>query len=605
MTGDNNYTRQYALIASVVLVVLVFIVRLFWLQIIDQSQKAKADSNALLRQTVYPSRGLIYDRHGELLVYNKPIYDVTLIPRELQHDFDTLSFCRCLGIDTLVFAERLNAIRDTRRNRAYSPYTPQVFLSQLSKQEVAPVQEALYKFPGVGVRKRTLRGYNYPYAAHVLGSVGEVAQRDIDADDYYTSGDYAGRDGIERTYEKHLRGEKGVEVILRDARGRIQGPYKDGAADISPVTGNDLTLTLDIRLQALAEQMLNGKIGSVVAIEPATGEILAMASAPAWDPAILVGKQRSTQYTALANDAGKPLLNRATQAMYPPGSTFKTIQSVVCLTHGAITPKTLYPCNGPQTTPIRCTHHHGSPVDIAEALEQSCNPYFWCAFRDLLQQNGYGEDNSAFKHQYALWREDVMSFGLGQRFADTDLSEQSAGAIPSEALFNKIYGDKGWKAITIRSLSIGQGEVLVTPLQLANQAAVIANRGYYITPHLNKDLTADSLLYHRTTFPSETFDITAEGMHRVMTNGTGRWYNIDSLMMCGKTGTAQNPHGKDHAIFIGFAPKENPQIAVAIVVENAGFGATWAAPVGSLLIEQYLTDTIRRPSLLKRMTTTP
>ena len=601
MTNDPYSRRPYIIAGAVALVVLIFIIRLFWLQIIDQSQKQKADNNALLRQVVYPSRGLIYDRNGELLVFNQPIYEVTLIMQEMRHGFDTVAFCRCLGIDSLEFAERITAIKDKRRNRGFSTYTPQVFMAQLTKQEVASLRETSYKFSGAGIRKRTLRGYSYPYAAHILGSVGEVSQSDIDRDEYYQSGDYAGRDGLERTYEQRLRGTKGVEVIMRDSRGRIQGSYHDGAEDVEAVTGTDLHLSLDIQLQALAEQMLQGKVGSVVAIEPATGEILALASSPTWNPEILVGKQRSTQYNRLLNDPAKPLFNRATQATYPPGSTFKTLQTVICLQEGGITPHTKYPCSGPGSSPIKCTHHHGSPVDLLGAIEQSCNPYFWCAFRDMLQRDGYGDGNATFRKRYNLWRNDVMKFGLGNRFEGTDIGEQAPGIIPAERLFNRTYGEKGWKAITIRSLSIGQGEVLATPLQLANQAATLANRGYYITPHLNTELTTNPELRHETDMDTRWFDLTAEGMHRVMTNGTGRWYNIDSLQMCGKTGTAQNPHGKDHAIFIGFAPKDNPKIAVAVVVENAGFGATWAAPIASLLMEQYLTGTVTRKHIYNKM----
>ena len=601
MTNDPYSRRPYIIAGAVALVVLIFIIRLFWLQIIDQSQKQKADNNALLRQVVYPSRGLIYDRNGELLVFNQPIYEVTLIMQEMRHGFDTVAFCRCLGIDSLEFAERITAIKDKRRNRGFSTYTPQVFMAQLTKQEVASLRETSYKFSGAGIRKRTLRGYSYPYAAHILGSVGEVSQADIDRDEYYQSGDYAGRDGLERTYEQRLRGMKGVEVFMRDSRGRIQGSYHDGAEDVEAVTGTDLHLSLDIQLQALAEQMLQGKVGSVVAIEPATGEILALASSPTWNPEILVGKQRSTQYNRLLNDPAKPLFNRATQATYPPGSTFKTLQTVICLQEGGITPHTKYPCSGPGSSPIKCTHHHGSPVDLLGAIEQSCNPYFWCAFRDMLQRDGYGDGNATFRKRYNLWRNDVMKFGLGNRFEGTDIGEQAPGIIPAERLFNRTYGEKGWKAITIRSLSIGQGEVLATPLQLANQAATLANRGYYITPHLNTELTTNPELRHETDMDTRWFDLTAEGMHRVMTNGTGRWYNIDSLQMCGKTGTAQNPHGKDHAIFIGFAPKDNPKIAVAVVVENAGFGATWAAPIASLLMEQYLTGTVTRKHIYNKM----
>lgn len=600
MINDQYYRRRFVISGIAVVVVLVYIARLFYLQIIDQSTKDQADNNALVKQTIYPSRGLIYDRNGELLVFNQPIYEVTMIMREMDQDWDTARFCQCLNISREEFDERITEIKDRRKNRGYSRWTPQVFISQLKKEDIATLQESLFSFAGVQIRKRTLRDYTYKAAAHVLGSVGEVNQNDLDRDAYYTRGDYSGRDGLERTYELQLRGEKGMEVLMRDSKGRIQGSYHEGELDQPAVAGTDLQTTLDIHLQILAEELLSGKVGSVVAIEPQTGEILALASSPTWDPQQLVGKARSANYTMLQQDETKPLYNRATQATYPPGSTFKTIQALVCLQQRAITPNTLYPCSGPQSKPIKCTHHHGSPVALDEAIEQSCNPYFWCAFRDLLQKDGYGDDNRAFLRRYDLWRDAVMAFGLGQRFADTDLSEQSAGAIPSIQLYNRIYGEKGWKAITVRSLSIGQGEILVTPLQLANQAAAIANEGYFITPHLNRN---DSMLTHRHSLEinAKHFAAVKEGMHRVMKNGTGRWYQIEGIESAGKTGTAQNPHGKDHAIFIGFAPVENPQIAVAVVVENAGFGATWAAPVASLLMEQYLTGAVQRTGLKKKI----
>jgi len=600
MINDKYYNRRYVISGIAVGIVLIYIIKLFILQIVDQSTQEKADNNALVRQTIYPSRGLIYDRNGELLVFNQPIYDVTMVMREMGNDFDTIGFCDVLGIDRETFDNRIAEISNKRKNRGFSRYTPQVFLAQLNKVDIAPLQESLYRFPGIALRKRTLRDYTYKAAAHALGSVGEVSQKDIDNDNYYVLGDYAGRDGIEKTYESVLRGIKGEEILMRDSRGRLQGRYRDGTEDVPAQAGTDLTLTLDIQLQLLAEQLLSGKIGSVVAIEPSTGEILTMASSPTWNPQLLVGKIRSENYARLSQDETKPLYNRATQAMYSPGSTFKVIQALVCLQEKGIWPTTEYPCNGPQSTPIKCTHHHGSPVSLEEAIEQSCNPYFWCAFRDMLQKNGYGDDNEPFRKRYQLWRDDVLEFGLGQRFTDTDLGEQSTGSIPTIAFYDRYYGKKGWKAITIRSLSIGQGEILVTPLQLANEAAIIANGGYYITPHLNRN---DSMKSHKhtTSINSKYFPIVRNGMERVMTNGTGRWYQLDSISSCGKTGTVQNPHGKDHAIFIGFAPKEDPQIAVAVVVENAGFGATWAAPIASLLMEQYLTGQIKRTWLLNRI----
>ncbi|MBQ3673787.1 MAG: penicillin-binding protein 2 [Paludibacteraceae bacterium] len=602
MINDQFYRRRYIISGIAIGIVLIYIIRLFYLQVIDQSTQDQAEGNALVKQTIYPSRGLIYDRNGELLVFNQPIYEVTLVMREMKDDWDTTRFCQCLQITKADFDERLSEIKDRRKNRGYSPWTPQVFISQLKKEDIATLQEALFMFPGVQIQKRTLRDYTYNAAAQVLGSVGEVNQNDIDRDSYYARGDYSGRDGLERTYESALRGEKGVEILLRDSRGRIQGKYQEGKQDSAAQAGTDLYTTLDIQLQMLAEELLNGKIGSVVAIEPKTGEILALASSPTWNPKVLVGKERSKNYNLLLNDPTKPLLNRATQATYPPGSTFKTIQALVCLEQGAITSETLYPCSGPGSTPIKCTHHHGSPVALLKAIEQSCNPYFWCAFRDVLQKDGYGKNNEDFRKRYELWRNDVMAFGLGQKFTDSDISEQSAGSIPSTKMYDKYYGKTGWKAITIRSLSIGQGEIIATPLQLANQAAAIANEGYYITPHLNKN---DSMLQHihKLDIDKQYFEVVKEGMHRVMVYGTGRHFPIEGIETAGKTGTAQNPHGKDHAIFIGFAPIEDPQIAVAVVVENAGFGATWACPIASMVIEQYLTGEVKRKDLRKRIAT--
>ena len=430
--------------------------------------------------------------------------------------------------------------------------------------------------------------------------MGEVNQRDLERDPYYSGGDYSGRDGIERTYEKELRGEKGVKILMRDSRGRIQGPYQEGKLDKDAVTGNDLHLGLDIQTQLLAEKLMQGKVGSVVAIEPQTGEVLALVSSPNWNPRTLVGQERSTNYQALLNDPYKPLMNRATQAQYAPGSTFKILQALVGLQEGVITTRTQYTCNGQTSYPIKCTHDHGSPVDLEEGIEQSCNPYFWAMYKDLLQQDGYSDDNAEFKGHYQTWRDHVMSFGLGKKFNDTDISEQAKGAVPSVALYDNLYGKRGWKAITIRSLSIGQGEILVTPLQLANQTAAIANKGYYITPHLNRNDSMKSRIHH-TSIDEKHFDVVHRGMARVMTEGTGKWYNVPELQICGKTGTVQNPHGEDHALFIGFAPQDNPQIAIAVAVENAGFGSTWACPIAILLMEQYLTGEIKRNWLYERM----
>ena len=601
MINDKNYNRRYVIAGIAVLVVFIYIVRLFGLQIIDQSTQGKAETNAQLRQTIYPSRGLIYDRNGELIVANQPIYEVTMIVKEMQSSaFDTLGFCEKLKITPTEFDKRMQYITNPRKNRGYSPYSPQVFMEQLRQEEVAALQQELYKYAGIDIRCRTLRDYMYPIASHVLGSVGEVNQRDLERDLYYSVGDYSGRDGIERTYEKELRGEKGVKILMRDSRGRVQGPYQEGNLDKEAITGEDLYLGLDIKTQQLAETLMQGKIGSVVAIEPKTGEILALVSSPNWDPRSLVGQARSENYQKLLNDPNKPLMNRATQAQYSPGSTFKILQALIGLQEKVITPHTQYVCNGQGSRPIRCTHSHGKNIDLEEGIEQSCNPYFWALYRDLLQQDGYSDDNAEFKQHYQIWRDHIMSFGLGNKFTDTDISEQAKGAIPSVGLYDKIYGKKGWKAITIRSLSIGQGEILVTPLQLANQTAAIANKGYYITPHLNRN-DSMKLRIHETLIDEKYFDVVHRGMARVMTDGTGRFYNVPELKICGKTGTVENPHGEDHALFIGFAPQDDPKIAIAVAVENAGFGSTWACPIATMVIEQYLTGEIKRKWLYERM----
>jgi penicillin-binding protein 2 len=601
MINDSLQNRQRVIAVIFSVIIVIYILRLFSIQILESKYKEGADSNAFLKKTLFPPRGLIYDRNGVLLVYNKPAYDITLIIREI-HDLDTLSLCRALNISKSYFIQRIAEIKDRKKNLGYSSYTPQIFMTQLDIQDVATFQQSMYKYPGFYIQNRTLREYAYPNAAHVLGNIGEVTQRRIEKDDYYKSGDYAGRDGIEYTYEKSLRGVKGMEILLRDARGRIKGKYENGKRDIPAQAGENLRLTLDIRLQLLAEKLMTGKVGSVVAIEPKTGEILVMVSNPAFNPSILVGRNRSKNYRELLNDPTKPLMNRATQAQYSPGSSFKPLQALVCQQMHGINEHTMFSCSGPGSSPIKCTHHHGSPVSLLNAIEQSCNPYFWHAFRSTIERDGYGEKNLKFRTNYDEWVDRMKSFGLGEKFTDGDIYEQSRGYIPTQKFYNKTYrAETGWRAITIRSNSIGQGEVLATPLQLANAMAVIANNGYYITPHLHK---SDTMLTkkHYAKVDKAYYPIVFEGMSRVFEYGTARSSKLDSVAMCGKTGTVQNPHGKDHSLFVGFAPRENPKIAVAIVVENAGFGSTYAAPIFSLLAELYLKGEIKRTELEERVT---
>lgn len=578
-------------------IAVIYILRLFSLQIVEDKYKKGAASNAFLNKTIFPPRGLIYDRNDSLLVYNKPAYDITFIYREIQN-FDTLSFCEDLKITREFFEKRMKEVRNRDKNPSYSSLTPQIFMTQLEIQDVAAVQQSMYKYNGFYIQTRTLREYRYSAGGHVLGSIGEVTPKMIENDDYYDPGDYAGRDGLEYTYEKDLRGEKGVEILLRDAKGRIKGRYEDGAKDIAPKAGTNLKTTIDIQLQLLGEKLLSGKVGSIVAIEPKTGEILAMVSNPTFNPALLVGRERSKNYNMLLNDPLKPLYNRATQATYSPGSTFKTFQALVGLELGGINLDTRFYCNGKGSSPIRCSHSHGSSITLLNAIEQSCNPYFWHTFRSTIEKEGYGHKNANFKKNYNAWRNLIMKFGFGHKFEDSDIYQQSSGNIPSIDYFNRWYGETGWRALTVRSLAIGQGEVNVTQLQLANATAVIANKGYYITPHLNK---ADSMLTHKHVLPidKEYFDIVDEGMWRVSEFGTGRHYKVPGVVVCGKTGTVENNKGKDHAFFIGYAPRENPQIVVAVMVENAGFGATWAAPISSLMMELYLTKKMTRPEMVE------
>jgi penicillin-binding protein 2 len=592
MINDPLQNRRIVVAGIMSAIIILYVLRLFTIQIIDTKYKTGADSNAFLKKTLFPPRGLIYDRNHILMVYNKPAYDIAMIMREI-HDLDTASFCKALNIDKEYFINRIAEIKDRHKNPGYSGYTPQFFMTQLNIEDIATIQQSMYKYPGFYIQNRTIREYAFTAAAHVLGSIGEVSQRKIDSDDYYKTGDYAGRDGLEYTYEETLRGEKGVEILLRDAKGRIKGKYENGKEDIQPIAGQNMTLTLDSKLQLLAEKLLKGKMGSVVAIEPSTGEILAMVSNPSFNPSLLSGRQRSKNYMKLVNDPTKPLLNRSTQAQYSPGSSFKPIQALVCQQMGGINESTMFACNGEKSTPVKCTHFHGSPVSLLSAIEQSCNPYFWNTLRVTLEKDGYGEKNVNFRNNYKIWEDYTRSFGYGSKFTDSDIYEQSRGNIPSEKFFDKIYGLTGWRAITIRSLGIGQGEVLVTPLQLANAMAAIANEGYYITPHLNKCDSMKTKIHH-TKIDKQYFPIVNEGMWRVFEYGTGKASKLADISMCGKTGTVQNSHGKDHAFMVGFAPRENPKIAIAVVVENAGFGATYAAPIFSLMVEQFLKGKVSR-----------
>lgn len=595
MRKDYSLEKRKFIIGAFVLIIgLIYSIRLFDLQINDDKYKKSADSNAFLKKTVYPSRGLIYDRNGELVVFNQPAYDVMLIPRDVQ-PFDTLDFCNTLNITVEQFKNRIVDMKDKRLNPGYSSYTPQRLISQLSAQDYGRLQEKLYRFPGFFIQKRILRQYYHPTAANVLGNIREVSKADIERDDYYSRGDYTGDLGIEKSYETYLRGVKGVEILIRDANGRIQGRYEDGANDIEPISGRDLRLSLDIKLQQYAESLMVGKRGAVVAIEPSTGEVLCMVSMPNYDPTLLVGRQRGKNYKKLVEDESWPLYDRALMGAYPPGSTFKPTQGLIFLQEGTITLDTPYPCShGYINGGLRVgCHAHGAPLPLKPALQTSCNAFFCWGFKNMIDRRSkYGSSANAFE----VWKNHLVSMGYGYKLG-IDLPGESRGFIPNAKFYDKFYGEGRWSANTIISVSIGQGEILSTPLQIANLSATIANRGWFITPHVVKEIqdTIIDSVYRVKRYPTvdaRHYDAVAEGMRMAVMGGTCRRAAIPGIEVCGKTGTAQNPHGRDHSAFMGFAPYNQPKIAVAVYVENGGWGATYGVPIGSLVMEKYLTGTI-------------
>lgn len=593
----KNYTlekRKYVIAAAAIVIVLTYIVRLFYLQIMTDDYKRYADSNAFLNKVQYPSRGAIYDRNGKLLVFNQPAYDITFVPREVEA-LDTLDFCKALGITREQFDERMKDVRNRRKNPGYSKYTHQTFMTQLSAEECGVFQEKLFKYPGFYIQRRTIRQYAYNAAGHALGDIGEVSMRDIEKDDYYGRGDYIGKQGIEKSYEKYLRGEKGVEVLLRDAHGRIQGHYMDGKLDRPSVPGKNLKLGIDIDLQLLGERLLQHKIGAIVAIEPSTGEILCMVSSPSFDPHLMIGRQRGKNHRLLQSDNRKPLLNRAIMGVYPPGSTFKTAQGLTFLQEGGIQEETpAFPCShgfSYRNLHVGC-HGHASPLTLIPAIATSCNSYFcWGLFR-MFGDRKYGSPQNAI----TVWKDHMVSQGFGYPLG-TDLPGEQRGFIPNAKFYDRVYRG-AWNGLTVISISIGQGEILATPLQIANLGATIANRGYFITPHIVKEIEDNELdsLYRTRRYPTidrEYYEIVARGMRAAVDGSTGSAtcrmvsYILPDVEACGKTGTAQN-RGKDHSVFMGFAPMNDPKIAIAVYVENGGFGATYGVPIGALMMDQYL-----------------
>ena len=589
MSDFNLEKRRYVISGVAVTIVIVYIIRLFMLQLMSDDYKKNADSNAFLKKIEYPSRGVITDRKGQLLVYNQPAYDIMVVMNEESGRLDTTEFCKSLGITKEFFIKRMNDIKNYSKNPGYSRFTQQLFMSQLSNEEFSIFQEKIFRFPGFYVQRRSVRQYQYPYAAHVLGDVAEVSPSDIEDDDYYQPGDYIGKLGVEKYYEKQLRGEKGVQVLLRDARGRIQGKYQNGRYDRRPVAGKDLTLSIDIKLQALGERLLEGKIVSIVAIEPSTGEVLCMVSSPTYDPRIMSGRMRGKNHRMLQHDAWKPLLNRSIMGMYPPGSTFKTSQALTFLTEGILTPSSALPCHHGfycRGLHVGC-HSHAAPIALVNAISTSCNSYFcWGLYYMMGNRRKYKSVNDAMN----IWRDYMVSMGFGYKLG-IDLYGEKRGMIPNAEYYDRNYRGS-WNGLTIISISIGQGEVTLTPLQIATLGATIANRRYDYAPLVGLEVLGEPLdtaytRRHHTKATRRAYDYVVAGMRSSALGGTCRMLSKYDFEPCGKTGTAQN-HGRDHSVFMGFAPMNNPKIAIAVYVENGGWGADYGVPIGGLMMEQYL-----------------
>ncbi len=588
---SGQYSNRKKTVLGIILFTgVVLLIRLFMLQIVDPSYKAFARSNYLRHVTDYPPRGLIYDRHGELLVYNEAHYDLMVIPGQVR-DIDTLAFCELLGIEVSTFESRL------LQARRYSRFRASVFERQISKTTFAAFQEKLFRFPGFFVQPRTLRRYTYPIATHTFGYVGEAGPGVIQNDPYYRSGDYIGISGLERAYEEELRGRKGLRIWMVDVLNRDVGPFQGGRYDTLAIPGQDLYTGLDAQLQLYGEKLMQNKRGSIVALEPATGEVLALVSSPSFDPGLLVGRQRTRNYRSLQNDTLKPLFNRALMAQYPPGSVFKLVNTLIALQEEVIAPGTTHNCSGIYHTTgisIRC-RSHPNPVNAISGIQHSCNTYSSIIFQNTINQPRFENIQESF----TSWRNYVQSFGIGRQFG-SDLSFELAGLVATSDYYDRLYGARGWRSQTILSLGIGQGELGVTPLQLANMTAAIANRGYYYTPHIVKaigepeNINKRFALVNNINIAKQHFETIAHAMHLVVEEGTGRFSRIPGIAMAGKTGTVQNPHGENHSVFVAFAPFENPQIAIAVVVENAGYGSVWAAPIASLMIEKYLTGEVKR-----------
>ncbi len=586
-------SRRVIIQVFIVGISLLFIGKLFYLQLLEDNYKTAANNNALLKEIEYPYRGLVYDRKGKEMVYNVPVYDLLVTPKEVSKTMDTMRFCNLLGISKDDFKSKM------LEAKTYSRVKPSAFLKQISNEDFARIQDQFIDFPGFRISPRTVRAYPSPSLANALGYIGEISKARLDkfakqGNFYYKTGDYIGIAGLEKSYEELLRGKRGVNYIMVDVHGVKRGKFKNGAFDTASVKGENLISGIDYELQKYGEKLMWNKAGSVVAIEPSTGEILAFISAPSYDPAMLTGREFPKNYRRLALDSSKPLFNRPLMAMYPPGSIFKLLQALIGMQEGVIDSGTVFPCS---QTVVKC-HKHPSPQRLKGAVQYSCNPYFLGVYRKIINQEKDANTWKDTRIGYEKWREYVLRFGVGQPLG-VDVPNEKKGILPTYKYFDKVYGANRWKFSNIYSMSIGQGELGIVPLQMANIAAILANRGWYYTPHFIKGIGDKAIVpeqfkvRHETGIKKEYYELVVEGMKNAVERGTV-WSKarLKGIEICGKTGTAQNPHGEDHSVFICFAPKENPKIAMAVFVENAGFGGLNAAPIASLMIEKYLNDTI-------------
>ncbi len=595
--------RKFIIGGVFAVIVVIYIIRLFYIQVIDEQYKDAANNNAFRYLTDYPPRGYIFDRNGQKLVVNEPSYDLMVIPVDVK-GCDTAALCKILSIDAQIFKKRIEKAKFVNGKRKSS-----VFEKALTSEMYAKLQEKMFRFNGFYFQKRSIRNYPRKIAGHLLGYVGEVSKEKAEKDPYYHEGDYIGVSGIEKSYEEPLRGKKGVRVVMVDVHNQEKGSYLNGQLDTAGIVGLGLTCTIDAEIQEYGEQLMKGKKGSIVAIEPSTGEILCYVSSPAYDPNLLVGHDRAKTFSAMYQDTlYNPLFNRATQAMYPPGSIFKLIDALVAQNDGVLGLHTVYPCARgypPMGGKPKCHPHPAA--DLTASIQYSCNSYYSYVFRSIVDQHRFPK----FKEGYQHWRDNVMSFGVGQKLG-YDIPYEKPGNVPSIKYYDKVFGVNGWRSNTIVSLGIGQAELTIVPIQMANVICAIANKGYYITPHVIKSVNGDESkidpkykVKHYTAVQNpEYYNNVIYGMQRVVEAGTAAASKIKDIVICGKTGTAQNPHGKDHAVFVAFAPRDNPKIAIACVVENSGFGGTWAAPIVSLVIEKYLKRKIEakeRLAIEKRM----